>query len=117
MDTENYIQQLSRETVNNLFAFYSGVTPNNGVLRENLMVFVNEFIQLVIAQALADFDHKESKKEQLNQVYNNFTSLKENLQEQIAESFSRAMAKYAGADVDYYCLIKQVSDPVNAKPC
>jgi hypothetical protein len=117
MDSESYTQQLSRETVNKLFAFYSGVTEDRLVLRENLMVFVNEFIQIVIAQALADFDAKANKKDKLKQVFNNFTVLKENIQEQVANSFSQAMRKYAGQEIDYYCLIKQVADPVNNHPC
>jgi len=117
MDSESYTQQLSRETVNKLFAFYSGVAPDNCALRQNLMIFVNEFIQIVIAQALSDFDPCARKKRKMKQVFNNFTVLKENLQEQIANSFSQAMHKYAGQDIDYYCLIKQVADPVNNHPC
>jgi len=117
MDSESYTQQLSRETVNKLFAFYSGVTPDNAALRTNMMIFVNEFIQIVIAQALSDFDTQATKKAKMKQVFNNFTLLKESIQEQIANSFSQAMRKYAGQDIDYYCLIKQVADPVNNHPC
>lgn len=117
MDSESYTQQLSQETVNKLFAFYADITPNNTILRSNLMVFVNDFVQIVIAQALADFDNKRTKKEKMKQVFNNFTALKESLQEQIANSFSQAMRKYAGQEIDYYCVIKQVAEPVNRRPC
>jgi predicted hydrolase (HD superfamily) len=117
LEEESFSQQLSRETANQLYAFYSGITKDNVRLRENLMVYVNEFIQIVIAQALADFDYKATKKEQLTQVFNNFTALTESIQNQVAMSFTQAMQKYAGQKVNYFCVIKRVQDPLNVHPC
>jgi uncharacterized membrane protein YheB (UPF0754 family) len=117
MDSESYTQQLSRETVNKLFAFYSAMDLDNETLRHNLVNFVNEFIQIVIAQALSDYDRKAKKKEQMRQVFNNFSNLKDAVEKEIAQSFTNAMVKYAGQEIPYYCLIKRLSEPVNSTPC
>jgi lantibiotic modifying enzyme len=117
MDSESYIQQLSRETINKIFEFYAGMISDNMVLRENLMIFVNEFIQIVIAQALADYNYKMPKKEQMKEVFNNFSVLKEQCEQNVANSFSMAMRRYAGQNIDYYCLIKRVTEPMNTIPC
>lgn len=117
MDSESFTQQLSREAVNELFEFYSGITNDNCIVRKHMMQFVNEFVQIVIAHALADYDGSKPKKKQMTQVYTNFCSLKESLQEQLANSFSQAMKTYAGQNIDYYCLIKQIATPSSNHPC
>ena len=117
MDSESFTQQLSREAVNELYEFYSGVTQDNCLVRKHMMQFVNEFVQIVIAHALADYDKAHPKKKQMKQVYTNFASLKDNLQEQLANSFSQAMKTYAGQHIDYYCLIKQIATPSSNQPC
>lgn len=117
MDSESFTQQLSRETVNKLFAFYSGMNITNDEMRENLMVYVNEFIQLVIAQALQDYNPKESKKKKMAQVASNFANLKEAIEVQVGKALTQAILQYAGQKIIYHCVLTTSLGPMNAVPC
>jgi hypothetical protein len=117
MDNETFTQKLALEVLNKLYAFYSGVTSDRAALTENLIVFVNDFIQLVIARELADYDRSASKKAQMHEVFTNYTALKDTLQQQIGHAFSAAMLKYAGQEINYLCLITQADEPANTFPC
>jgi hypothetical protein len=117
MDSESYTETLARDVLGKLFQFYSGMNMSQDEMRENLMIFVNHFTQLVIAQALQDYDPKQSKKKKMDHLKKNFSNLLGATQVQMGQAFSSAILKYAGQRVTYHCVLTTSHQPMNAMPC
>lgn len=62
-------------------------------------------------------DLEVSKKDKMEAVFNNFKSLKGQVQEAVAAGFTGAMTRFSGKDTEYYCTINMIPEPVNKQPC
>jgi hypothetical protein len=46
-----------------------------------------------------------------------FAGVKQDIQDAVSVGVQTAVNKYAGLDIEYYCQVKPVPEPINTKPC
>jgi hypothetical protein len=88
------------------------------VQRALLFHFLARIITSSVYDALNDrgnLDSSASKKQVFEFTKKNFSDFKESLQDTIAMSFQTAFSHYAGRDMEYYCQIRPVPDPLSNK--
>lgn len=77
------------------------------------------FLARVLSSTVLDTLHErmenpQSEAEALRFNQKQFAELKIQVQDAVALSFQTAMSHYTGRQVEYYCTIKPVPDPVNS---
>jgi len=57
----------------------------------------------------------KTKEEMLNFAMKNFAALKVSIQESVAAGFQGAVSTFSGQQVDYYCQVKPIPEPINKR--
>jgi len=110
-----FLEMMAIETVNIATTYIRKFTDDPDKIRLITTKLVSEIITELVVDSLHSYDKNSSKVSQLGQVETNFTNVKRALQIQIADGFNKAMYKYVGKDLDYYCQIKLATEPTDKK--
>lgn len=104
-------EEMSKETVKVL----TQVGKPKQMVRPLMLKFLNFYIRSMIMTALNEYKVKKIKdSEAYEYTRQNFLDLKINLQKEIGTAFEDAFKLYSGrAEVEYYCVINPVPEPIS----
>lgn len=112
----DYTRYIASETINILVA--SSAKKGSKVTRRILMAFISHLIEVMVTRTFKDQPKTSTatKKEKYDHVRKNYNTLKQDLQDSIADGFNRACKKFPGETIlDYYCEIKVMPEPTKTK--
>lgn len=76
--------------------------------------FIQYYTEIIVLKSLSVTDGKElSSKQNYTITKDSFMRLKTELQTELAKGFENAFRKYAGKNVEYYCQINPVPEPIS----
>jgi len=108
--------QLALELVTETFKLIDG---QGGVASTQVAVnFLARFAGTLVYRSLKQQAPTTCKtpEEMVQFTGRNFAGMKVCVQEAISAAFSGAMKTYAGQDIEYYCQVKPVPEPLNKEP-
>lgn len=115
---EEFSRAMAKESMVLVSTFCKSASKDTMALRRHATNFISQYIELLLSDALRDYPKTgATQKEQMTQVSGNFKDIKQEIQQQIANAFTRVMEGYSGMDIDYYCLIKPLPEPINKHMC
>lgn len=80
--------------------------------------FLAGFISALVFRSLAYMPEGiKSDKDKCNYAMESFGDLKVRVQEAVAAGFAGGMRTWSGKDVDYFCQVKVVPEPINKEMC
>lgn len=113
-----FTDTLAKETLKFLTS-YGPIVKNKPIASKIVTFYIASFVNKVVMEALMRATKlgitDDAKLFAL--TAKDFAYIKEMIQNGVAEGFKRALSKFNGQIVDYYCIIKPVPDPVNKEPC
>lgn len=114
---DDWIKDLAKENIK-LIKLYSKI-KDPAKVRKILTIFMKKYVEIVVLDALQETPSgiTFTKQELYNFTSKNFASVKYELQNDIAEGFSKALSKYSGMHVDYYCQLIPTPEPINKEMC
>jgi len=81
-------------------------------------VFLSEVIQAFLTKILNEAaNQSDSAEEAYNMTADAFVKAKNIVEVQVAFAFYKAVHKFSGHPVDYYCQVKVVPEPLNKVEC
>lgn len=114
---DEWLQTLAEENANIIASF--AAHKDQAKTRKILTLYIKHYIELLITDALEEKPSGTtySNKEMLDLTQKNLAEIKNDVQIQVAESFTKAMKKFSGQDLDYYCVVKVAPVGLNKLPC
>jgi hypothetical protein len=113
---ENFTDNVAQESIKLLKAYGSSKANKHKV--DLLKQFLVSYVKLIVYHAVAKLpDTILSEKDSFKFARENYKSIKIDIQDAVADGFQQAIVPFANADVDYYCNISTVGDPINTKIC
>lgn len=119
--TDDWIDQfsdkLAAETMNTLIT--QGNMRGSGVAHKAFVVFVARLIGLAVWKSLNLKTKIENPtdKQQYQFTSDNYRDMKVSVQNAVAAGFTAAFKSFTSKEVEYYCDINPVSEPLNKLPC
>jgi hypothetical protein len=81
-------------------------------------MFIRYFVSKMVLDSLTEYKKKKlDGKEAYDFTKKNFSEMKDELQLEIAKGFEIGFLKYSGKDIEYYCQVKPVPEPINKEVC
>lgn len=110
-------EQFTDMMVTESFKLIEGHVGQRGskVSRSVSTMFIAKLIGRMVYRALTD-KQEGSKDDQYRKAKESFADMKVRLTDCVAAGFQAAMSKFAGRQVEYYCQIRTVPEPVNKEP-
>jgi hypothetical protein len=119
--THTWIKSFSKQMLSELFVMVNMQKEQKdpAVLRKLLNNFLSSFVGSMAITALsrtpAKTDSVNSKEELMKFTQANLLSVKQDIAEAVSLGFEAALYNYSGKEIEYYCTIKPVSQPVSKK--
>lgn len=110
-DFQEYASDLGELMSEDVFKMIERQTGTNKEAAKYIQaMFVSRFVQMVVASALEENKHVSDK-----ELLKVMSETKMALQNAVAAGFQNAMTEFSGRQVEYYCQIKVVPEPVSNK--
>lgn len=86
----------------------------NKVDRDISTKFLKHFIKKIVFDSLTELTNKNmSSKEAYTVTKASFLDIKVKIQEEVARGFEEAFLHYTGQQIDYYCDVRVIPEPIN----
>lgn len=118
---QEHIEFFSKQTASQIFKVLDAVQKEHGY--DFVMALSMNLLQRYIFVMSMNVLNMQPKtlaytEEELQEVINrNFSKLKGNMQNSLAEGVGLAQGKYEGREIEYYCQLTPIHQPANKEPC
>ncbi len=113
---ENFTDYIASENYKLLINYSKTKTQDLSV--KLLTSFIKSYIHLVVLEVFIQKPGmKLSKQEHFNYTSANFNQIKLLIQSAVAEGFNQAVLDFTSQNMDYYCIIKPMPEPINKEMC
>lgn len=110
LEQEQFVNEIVLETQRIL----ESKSPKNAEMYRN---FLAKFIGMMVYRSLEANPEVKLTNDQLFKFKSkNFLNMKTLVSDVVAAAMGGAMRKFSGKDIEYYCQIKTVGEPVNKEP-
>ena len=117
---DDYVEFFSKQAASKLFELFDQHQQDKGydfVVRLTHS-FLQRYIYVITLNTLGAVPSNPSSDREVEEFVNkNFARLKVGMQEAVAVGFQNAVSTYEGREVEYYCQLTSVTQPVNKQPC
>ena len=120
MTGEEKVDKISRHIVAEVFRVID--SQKDHLTDREIPTLIFATVEVLVANLVYNVlktsaEGSSNKKTQYATVEKNFKSVKLNVQDAVAAAFSQAMGKFSGKEIDYYCQLTAVGEPINKRPC
>ncbi len=114
--TEGLALDLTKQIMDLVNRYETKVGKGTGI--RFVSAFLKNFIGGTALTVLSrELDQDEPTEEDVQSTMKEFGGFKSDVQDAIATGFGDAMFQFSGRNMDYYCQITPVPEPINDKPC
>lgn len=114
----SWIDESAKVLSKEVFNLIKSQGSSKGVVGSFCSKFIEYMVQESVYDSLTNISNKyiPSNEEAYNLTRDSFSSLKEGLQNSIAIGFEKAVEKYSGKPLNYYCIIRPIPEAINNLP-
>lgn len=112
------LEELANVLAYENYKLFLSKSKSKDLVMQLLLTFTKHFIKYTLLHSLENSTEESmTKPEKYIATRDSFAKTKGELQTFISDAFSDTFKDWAGQDVDYYCIIKPIGEPINKKPC
>lgn len=117
MTVEDALDQYSRAMAYDMEALFKSQELGADVARLFVLSSVREMVRVLIVNALENIPKNlTSKQDRYEHAYSNFSEVKADVSDYVAQGFQKAFKLWSGVDTEYYCQIKTMPQPDHKEP-
>lgn len=80
--------------------------------------FVEKFISMLIYKTMIEVtDSSGTRDRKFHKASDSYKTMKHDIQESVALAFGSAMFAFSGSEIEYYCKLIPIGEPINSEMC